>query len=865
MASIENPASQTSGATDYMKKIRAFTVVPALPEPIQPLRDLAYNLWWCWNSDAFDLFRRLDMDLWEEVYHNPVRLLGAVKQARLEQVANDESYLAQMNRVLATYYAYRNAETWCEQNVADLKGHTIAYFSAEFGLHECLPIYSGGLGILAGDHLKSASDLGLPLVAVGLLYRQGYFRQRLTHDGWQQEEYPNYDFYQMPVIFERDQNGQPRRFSLNIMGRPVAVQIWRIQVGRVPLYLLDTDLPENHHDDRKITAQLYGGDRTNRIHQEILLGIGGVCALEMMGIKPSVYHMNEGHSAFLGIERVRMLMSQDKLSFDEAIQSVKASTVFTTHTPVPAGIDTFPPALVSEKLGGYLRSAGIDLKQFLRLGQDGPHSPFSMAVLALSLSSSANGVSKMHGGISRKMWSNIFPGVPVDEVPIGHVTNGIHTRTWLSLDMAQLFERYLGPRWHANPLNHEIWNRVDDIPDAELWRTHERRRERLVVIARKRLSAQLRRAGAAPSQIRAADEVFDPGALTIGFARRFAPYKRGTLLLRDPDRLIKILTNHDRPVQIVFAGKAHPHDDKGKELIKQIVDFSRRPEVRRHMVMLEDYDMNLARYMVSGVDIWLNTPLIPFEASGTSGMKVLANGGINLSVLDGWWPEAYDGENGWAVGDGTVYADRDYQDWVESQALYELLEKELAPMYYDRGPDGLPRRWIEKMKMSMKTCCPVFNTNRMVADYTRKYYVPTAKSSARVSADEHAVARRLAAWNSDIGGKWQQVAIEHVEADAQDEIRVGAELEVRARIRLGEIPTENVYVEIYHGPRGVNGELVETHVETMACTEQLGDGRFAFTGTMKCELSGQHGFAVRVRPHHDDEITRFQTGLIVWG
>ncbi|MDD4890574.1 MAG: alpha-glucan family phosphorylase, partial [Phycisphaerae bacterium] len=636
-----------------MYVIRPFTVVPSLPESLQFLEQLAYNIWWAWNQEGIELFRRLDSDLWERAGHNPVLMLGQLPQSRLEQAAADEGYLAQMERVKAMLDEHMTRKSWFDKNFGHLADISFAYFSAEFGLTEALPIYSGGLGVLAGDHLKSAAELGLPLVGIGLLYRQGYFRQYLNADGWQQETYPGNDFYTLPVRQVATADGKPMTIDVEYPGRMVKAQVWKVQVGRIFLYLLDTNMDENSPEDRQITSQLYGGDMENRIRQEILLGIGGIRALAAMGITPTVCHMNEGHSGFLALERVRRLVTETKMDYLSAREATRASQIFTTHTPVPAGIDRFPGAMIEKYLHPYFSQLGVSRDEFMALGRQNPSDPqetFSMAVLALRTAAASNGVSKLHGRVSRAMWQNVWPGVPDDEIPIGSVTNGVHTRSWISGDMAALLDRYLGPRWSRRPEDHSVWQRVDQIPDEELWRTHERRRERLVQFARNRLATQARNRGAAANEIMSAGETLNAETLTIGFARRFATYKRATLLFQDLDRLKAILSNKDCPVQVIFAGKAHPRDNEGKELIRKIVHWARDESIRRRIVFLEDYDMNVARYMVQGCDVWLNTPRRPLEASGTSGMKAAANGCLNASILDGWWDEAFQTGLGWALG-----------------------------------------------------------------------------------------------------------------------------------------------------------------------------------------------------------------------
>ncbi|RKX23291.1 MAG: alpha-glucan phosphorylase, partial [Candidatus Zixiibacteriota bacterium] len=588
------------------KSYDSFRIKPTLLEVLVPLEELAHNLHWSWNHEAIDLFRRLDRDLWESTGHNPVKMLGVIKQDRLSQAARDEGFMDQLQRVHHALQSHLVSKTWFEEKYGEFSAPMIAYFSMEFGLSECLPIYSGGLGILAGDHLKSASELGLPLVGVGLLYQQGYFQQYLNADGWQQETYPDNDFYNLSIQPELTPDGAPVMVEVPFPGRMVQARVWRAQVGRVPLYLMDTNIPENSYHDRKITYQLYGGDTETRIQQELILGVGGMRALRALDIHARVCHMNEGHAAFMALERVRHRKQTDGLTTEEALEAVKAGTFFTTHTPVPAGIDEFDRALTERYLGNYLDHCDIDRELVFGLGRRTPSDrtePFNMALLALRTTASANGVSRLHGEVSRKMWQANWPQVPLGEIPIGHVTNGIHTRTWTSAEMTDLLRRYLGPNWLKKPADQTIWQRVDRIPDVELWRVHERRRERLVAFARKRLSQQLQRRGSSALEIDRAREVLNPEALTIGFARRFATYKRATLLLRDKDRLRRLLKDKDRPVQFIFAGKAHPRDDGGKELIKELVHFTRQEDIRSHFVFIENYDINVARYLVEGVDV----------------------------------------------------------------------------------------------------------------------------------------------------------------------------------------------------------------------------------------------------------------------
>jgi starch phosphorylase len=853
------------------RPIRTFTVLPFLPERLTGLQRLAYNLWWCWNPDAGALFRRIDADLFESLDNSPVRLLGATPQSRWQELLDDDGFLAHLDRVEEAFDHYMNATTWFQEEYGDeAKDVRVGYFSMEFGLHESVPVYSGGLGVLAGDHLKSASDLGLPLVGVGLMFREGYFRQYLNPDGWQQERYPENDFFNLPLVSVTGDDGKPVLVEVPIPGRRVRARVWRIQVGRVPLYLLDCNIPDNDPADRDITAQLYGGDKENRIKQEITLGIGGIRALRQMGKEPTVCHLNEGHSAFCALERIRTFIEEKKLDYATAVEAVRAGTCFTTHTPVPAGNEVFAPDLVLRYLGQYMGPLGLDRKQFLALGRvnaDDEGEPFGMTVLALKLSNTANGVSQLHGDVSRKMWQGVWPGLPAVEVPITAITNGVHTASWLAPEIGQIYDRYLGVPWEERPTDFAVWKRAEHIPDAELWRTHERCRERLVAFARSRLKAQLLRRGAPPAEVARADEILDPDALTIGFARRFATYKRGALVFKNVERLAALVNAKDRPVQFIFAGKAHPQDKGGKEVIAELMHFARRPELRRRMVFLEDYDMNIARYLAQGVDVWLNNPRRPLEASGTSGMKVCVNGGLNLSVLDGWWVEGYQQDNGWAIGAGEEYTDLAYQDEVESRAIYELLEQEIVPMFYVRTSDGVPREWLKRMKRSISTNVPMFNTNRMVQQYVEVCYEPAARRYLALTADNLKAAGALAGWRRKLNQGWGQVRVESVEPlTGADTPRVGSELAVKARVCLGPLTPEDVEVQLFHGVVDSFGEIPRPQTVPMSSNGSAPKGSaWEFQGAIPCRASGQYGFAVRVLPKHAHLQTPFVPGLVCWG
>ncbi len=850
------------------KPVGTFQVRPALPERLAPLEEVARNLRWAWDHETIALFRRLDRDLWEQTGHNPVDMLGVLPQERLRECAEDEAFLAHMERVKRDLDEYMtSAGTWYRKTYGAADRHLVAYFSMEFGITECLPIYSGGLGMLAGDHLKSASDLGVPLVGVGLLYQKGYFRQYLNPDGWQQERYPVNDFSRLPLQPALGDDGRQVRVSVDVAGHNAIARVFRAQVGRVPLLLLDTNVPENPPFLQDITDELYGGDLENRMRQEVLLGVGGVRALEACGCRPRVYHMNEGHCAFQSLERIRRRIESDGLTFREAVEAVRASSVFTTHTPVPAGIDMFPPDLMEKYFYRMREQAGVTRDEYLALGRVHPadHAEsFSMAVLAIRTASYVNGVSRLHGRVSREMWREVWPGTPADELPISYVTNGIHTGSWISEDMRNLYDRYLGPRWLEEPGEARTWLRAAEIPGEELWRTHERRRERLVAFARRRLAAQRRMRGAGPAEVALAEEVLDPEALTIGFARRFATYKRATLLLSDPERLEKIVNAAGRPVQIIYAGKAHPRDDHGKALIRQIIQIGRRPEFRRRVVFLEDYDFVTARYLVQGVDVWLNTPRRPMEASGTSGMKAAFNGALNLSVLDGWWDEGWTPRTGWAIGRGEEYHDDAEQDRLEAMTLYDLLEREVVPLFYDRSNDGLPRGWIDLMKSAMSALCPVFNTNRMVHQYTLLGYKPAERRRERLEADGYRAARGLAAWRARVGHAWHDVRITRVDGSLPDEARVGGTFRPTAWVQTAGLSAADLVVEVYIGRLNEQGEIVPGRGIEMMPTGRTGAEGIEYGAVVPWTTSGLHGYTVRVLPRHEELAHAQECGLSHW-
>ncbi|MBD2726453.1 alpha-glucan family phosphorylase [Nostoc sp. FACHB-892] len=852
-----------------MQPIRTFNVSPSLPPRLEPLRRLAYNLHWDWNVETKDLFRRLDPDLWESSHHNPVLMLGTISQSRLLEVVEDEGFLAQMDRSDRQLDDYLQERTWYQKQREQKPKECYAYFSAEFGLVDCLPVYSGGLGVLAGDHLKSASDLGLPLVGVGLLYQQGYFAQYLNADGWQQERYLLNDFYNMPLHLERNPDGSELRIAVDYPGRKVYARVWRVQVGMVPLYLMDTNIEPNNTYDQDITDQLYGGDIDMRIHQEIMLGIGGVQMLKALGLKVTAYHMNEGHAAFSALERIRLLIQEEGLNYPQAKQVVASSNIFTTHTPVPAGIDLFAPEKMLYYLGYYAEIFGLPKEQFLGLGRENTgdlSGPFSMAVLALKMATFSNGVAQLHGVVSRQMFQGLWQKVPVEEVPIAAITNGVHARSCVAKSTQELYDRYLGPNWSSAPPDSPLWERMDAIPDEELWRNHERCRLDMILYVREHLVKHLTDRGASVSEIVQAQEVLDPYAFTIGFARRFATYKRATLWMRDLERIKRLLlANKDRKVQFVIAGKAHPKDIPGKELIREINHFIREQNLEKQVVFVPNYDIHISRLMVAGCDIWLNTPRRPREASGTSGMKAAMNGLPNLSVLDGWWDEADYVRTGWAIGHGENYDDPNYQDEVEANALYELLEKEVVPLFYEhRDSDGLPRPWVAKMKDAIRLNCPFFNTARMVGEYAQRAYFPASDRYHTLTVDNYAPAKELAAWKEKLSEHWFNIRIKDVDVSAASDIEVNQTVAVKAKVDLATLTNDDVQVELYQGAIDANGDIVNAVPVVMDYQGEDGQQLSIYTGNITYTASGLQGLSLRVLPKNPHLANPYEPRLIAW-
>jgi starch phosphorylase len=848
-----------------MSHIQTFQVYPAVPKQLRFLETLSRNLWWCWHLDAIELFRRIDPVLWDKSGRNPIRFSTMIPQDRLEKLAEDESFLVHQERIRQLYEL--EVESPHNPSKFDLgENESIAYFSMEFGIHESLPLFAGGLGILAGDHLKAASDLGLPLVGVGLLYRCGYFHQYLDLNGWQQEEYPETDYYHLPLRRARDAQGNEVRVTVAGPDGDIHATVWKIMVGRIPLYLMDTSIQENSPEIQNITYRLYEGGAKRRLAQEALLGIGGMRALEAMGIEPSVVHMNEGHCAFAGLERLAQIKSTKELDLKTALEILPRTTVFTTHTPVAAGHDEFAPELVEPYLAAMEEPIGASKQEMLSWGQAAgadSNGALSMFILAIHMAQHCNGVSELHGSVARRMWAPVWPGMPEDEVPIAHITNGVHIPSWISIENSLLFERHLGPDWYLSTENEETSQRIDEIYDEELWRAHEMSRSRLVRMCRKLMVKQYKKQNASNSMMEQAENALDPKILTIGFARRFATYKRAYLLLQDPDRLEALITDLKHPVQFVFAGKAHPKDDEGKRLIQRIIEFSRRPRVCHRMVFLEDYDINIARHLYQGSDVWLNNPRRPYEACGTSGMKAAVNGVLNLSVLDGWWCEGYSAERGWRIGNGEEYSDEAYQDAVEGQALFNILENDVIPCYYERKHGGIPDRWLGMMKASMKMGMLGFGSQLMVTNYTNRFYKMAASQYHSLLDKKAKAARDLSQQHERLRSNWSKIKVSRPVPEKSGPFRVGNTFHLTCDVDLGELAPEEVDVEIYYGLTKSVDSLKAGGAELMQVSEDRGNGNYQYSCSLTCRTSGRYGFTARVIPRGDDYI-RFAPGLISW-
>jgi glycogen phosphorylase len=852
-----------------VRAIRRFTVRTHLPEPLQPLGELAMNLRWSWHPESADLFASVDPDIWEAVSHDPVRLLGEVSSSRLAELSVDRRFLRRLQNAADELDDYLTGDRWYQRLGPDA-ARSIAYFSPEYGITAVLPQYSGGLGILAGDHLKAASDLGVPILGVGLLYRRGYFRQSLSRDGWQQERYPLLDPYALPIAQLRDESGMPVKVTVGMPGLSVVAQVWKVSVGRVPLLLLDTDIEDNAPAEREVTDRLYGGGSEHRLQQEMLLGIGGVravrayCALTGFPA-PEVFHTNEGHAGFLGIERIRELVEHDGLGFDEALEAVRAGTVFTTHTPVPAGIDRFNRDLVLQYFGGDNAWPGVPAERVAALGAEdyegGDPNIFNMAVMGLRLGQRANGVSKLHGAVSREMFRGLWAGFDAPAVPITHITNGVHAPTWVAREIMDLARREVGTTL-VEEADAEGWEAIEKIPDRLIWETRHTLRAALVLEARRRLREAWRQRGASDAERGWVDDVLSDDILTIGFARRVPSYKRLTLMLRDRERLTRLLLHPQRPVQLIVAGKAHPADDGGKRLIQDLVRFSDDPAVRHRIVFLPDYDIAMAKPLYPGCDVWLNNPIRPLEASGTSGMKSALNGGLNLSILDGWWDEMYDGENGWAIPTADGVENDDRRDDLEAAALYDLIEHRVAPQFYERDDEDLPLRWLEMVRHTLQTLGPKVLASRMLRDYVRELYTPAAVSSRAVREGDRA--QELAAWKNRVRAAWHDVRVEHVESEGVDDVspEVGARLEVRAYVFLGDVSTDDVDVQVVHGRVDEDDQLLAPSVTSLTVAETYESGRHRYEGSVELDRTGPFGYTVRVLPRNPLLSSGAELGLV---
>jgi starch phosphorylase len=855
-----------------VKAIRRFTVRTVLPAALSPLGDLALNLRWSWHQPSQELFRSLDPAAWKASAHDPVQLLGALGPDRLAELAEDGDVVARVGAAAADLDGYLSGDRWY-QGLGPEAPASIAYFSPEYGITGALPQYSGGLGILAGDHLKAASDLGVPIVGVGLLYRSGYFAQSLSRDGWQQERYPVLDPDGLPISLLREDaagGGGPLKVHVGLPGgRTLVAQVWKAQVGRVPLLLLDSDVEDNEPTERDVTDRLYGGGSEHRLLQEMLLGIGGVRALRAYSRltgspAPDVFHTNEGHAGFLGVERIRELTEDGGLAFDEAREATRAATVFTTHTPVPAGIDRFSRDLVAQHFGGDNACPGVPVERILALGAEdydgGDPSVFNMAVMGLRMAQRANGVSELHGSVAREMFGMLWPGFDGPEVPIGHITNGVHAPTWVAPEVFRLGEQDVDPELVQDARG---WEAIAGVADDRIAEVRDTLRARLVQDVRARLRASWLQRGASDAELGWVDKVLDPHVLTIGFARRVPSYKRLTLMLRDPDRLKALLLDPDRPIQLVIAGKSHPADDGGKKLIQELVRFSDDPAVRHRIVFLPNYDIGMAQTLYPGCDVWLNNPLRPLEACGTSGMKAALNGCLNLSVLDGWWDEMFDGHNGWAIPTADGVSDADRRDDLEAGALYDLLEQTVAPLFYDRDAEGLPDRWIQMVRHTLQTLGPRVLATRMVRDYVRALYVPACASGRSLDGD-HAGARALAAWKSQVREAWGSVRVDHVESvGVADAPELGSTLELRAFVSLGSLPPDSVDVQVVHGRVDESDQLAESRVVSLRFAETYEGGRHRYDGEIKLERTGPFGYTARVVPHHELLSGPAELGLAV--
>ena len=846
------------------------TVNPQLPKRVGKLLDIANNLWWSWNTEFLRLFKDIDSDLWDTVGKNPVKFLKLVSQDKLEAIGKDEEFLKKYDEVVDHFNSYMQAkETWFSKNYPNNTNDLIAYFSAEYGIDEIIPIYSGGLGILSGDHLKSASDLGLPFVAVGLLYKNGYFNQKIDGYGIQKTEYANIDLDNLPILPVKDENGEDLIIDVDFPDRKLYLKIWKIVVGRITLYLMDSDIDKNIAEDRVVTLRLYGGDQEMRIRQEIVLGMAGIKLLKRLGLKPSVYHMNEGHSAFLNLEVIKDIMQEKQVSFDVAKTICSAKTVFTTHTPVPAGNDIFPIELMDKYFSNFWPQLGISREDFLRLGMksaQGLEQGFNMGMFALRIAGKKNGVSKLHGAVSRRLFSDVWPNIAPDESPIEYVTNGIHTCSWLAPSMKKLFNQYLRPYWQDHIEDDETWKDIKNIPNKVLWDTHVDRKKKLFALVKSNMTNRLKASGYGYEEINEIVSKLNPNALTIGFARRFATYKRATLIFKDLERLTQLLNNPDRPVQLIFAGKAHPADKEGQDLIKYIHEVSMKPQFKGKIFLLENYNIAMSRYLVSGVDVWLNTPRRPMEASGTSGQKASVNGVINFSVLDGWWAEGYNQKNGWTIGDNTEYQSYEEQDQADSESLYNTLENKIIPLYYEnKKEDGVSDKWMDMFKNSIISTGGKYSTSRMVIEYTRDYYMELINLSHKhyENVDE---AVRFTEWKRNMYANWKNISIAQNNNLDNITIDAGNQIEVHCVVKLPEsIDCDSIRAEVYYGKILDNGIMEEIKTVPMELKEKDDENReYKYSTKIELKTGGNYGYTFRVMPQTDMMLNTTNLDLIQW-
>jgi starch phosphorylase len=829
-----------------MINVQLYNVAPKIPEELKFLERLSYNIWWSWHPEAIELFLRINPNLWKSIGGNSRKFLSMVPQTRLEELAADKGYLRQLKRVQAEF------ERQIEPDLG-IQKRRVAYFSMEFGIHESIRLYSGGLGVLAGDHLKAASDVNLPIVGVGLLYRQGYFRQFLDRNGWQIERYPENEIHNMPIVRACDENNEEVFVSVKLLNRELVASVWIMKVGNIPLLLLDTELPQNPPEFREITGRLYGGDRRMRLEQELLLGIGGFHALLKLGYEPAICHMNEGHAAFLSLARIAHLIKDKGFDPETALEIVWRSNIFTTHTPVPAGNEVFNITLLKPYLEALRDDIGLDVDRMINwgipVGSRNQSNEMGMTILGLRMANYSNGVSRLHGEVARKMWMHLWPGRAIDEIPIKHVTNGVHIATWVSNRKKAVFDRYLGMDWCFRPDKKQLKKSMATVPDEELWMAHELCRHNLIRKARNLVQQHIKCRRYESCDMYQVKNFLDPDILTVGFARRFATYKRGTLLLRNPERLKALLTDNDRPIQLIFAGKAHPADEAGKSLIQQLVQFAQDPTVRSRIVFLEDYDMALARTMIQGVDVWLNTPRRPQEASGTSGMKAAANGVLNCSILDGWWDEAWDHNNGWAILGDENYEDPEDCDNFESHNLFNLLEKEIIPCFYERTEGDLPLRWIKMMKEAIVMALCDFSSARMVGQYNEFFYKPALEAHDHLLENNAAFARALVQDKARFIDNYDKISIEYPEVSKDlNNVHVGDSFEVKTKVYLNELKPEDVDVQVYYGQVNTHNEIVHSHTDTMELAEDKGKGYYIYRHEIKCSQSGRFGLTARITP-----------------